>query len=189
MAGRSIFAAGRLINIIDCPAFVKLARYFPEAELSVSFDAPPTAFAFSASMIFFSLLLANAEDEKRKRNPNKKIFVGINPELLFITLFMKQLLNQLDFSTGTNDAAKPPRRSNFTSTELDLSITKYCVVNLLSYLPSAINVNLYFIPSGKKSNFIVFVLSLCSALIPPMYHAVPLGRAITTSLPGVISYR
>ena len=87
------------------------------------------------------------------------------------------------YSTGTNDAANPPRRSNFTSTELDLSTTKYCVANLLSYLPSAINVNLYFTPSGRKSNFIVFILSLCSALIPPMYHAVPLGRAITTSLP------
>ena len=49
----NLLAAGRLVKIIDCPGFVKLAKDFPEAELSATTDAPPVRLATSASMICF----------------------------------------------------------------------------------------------------------------------------------------
>lgn len=83
-----------------------------------------------------------------------------------------------------NFAAKPPPRNSFTSTELALFTTIYCVANSLSCTPSDIRVILYLVSSGKKSNFRVLVLSDLSQFSPPMYHESPFLRAIIILRPG-----
>jgi len=75
----NLFAAGRLVNVKACPALHRLIRYFPEAEESVSFDAPFIALAASASITCFFPVIAPFVPGIKKRSAESKQIIRIHP--------------------------------------------------------------------------------------------------------------